>query len=486
MDRDFSERLPPSNNDAEMALLGTILAGSETSLTDAEAILHTVDVFYNPVHRKVYLLLLKMRDAGKGTDLVHFFDEASRTGLLDELGGGDRQQGQAYIVDLAQSYADPDGAEGYARTVNEYWRRRECLRIGHDLIKKSQNLMLEIDETASVAATALDRTVEAADQNIFTAQELLDQYPAQLVGESDKPPVPTHLQEYDLEYGGLPRGSLFILGARPSCGKSTLALQWCVLAARAGFPSLFVSVEMSRSMMNERLTCHLGCKARQVLRRMGKADLEGVCGVAKSHLAGGYLGVVLGKNRIREIVSMIRSLTRKHGLALVVVDYLQLCRVDQKGDRRDLDVAEMTADLKASAIENDVAMVVCAQLNRKVETEGREPGLADLRESGSIEQDADIVGFLHREKTHGQWTDKNGVSLLIRKYRNGPLNQYDLEYQHEVYRMRTRGFDDGWGLCTPASGKAAGGGEPERHSKSALLPPIAHASDLTPDVDCPF
>lgn len=434
----IAERMLPQDLDAEMALLGCCLVRAE-SIFEARAILRTGDAFVGPAHRTLWATLLRLADDGKPMDLLIVSDALRAAGTFETVGGAD------YLVSLAESFADASNAAHYARIVWEKHRRAKMLMAAQRIVGLAYDASADVDATCAVVGGQLAEIAEDGTEAVsLTAAELIEGAYASLddpspagvrvgmarIDDDATPTVPS--------VGGLAFGSLTLIGARPSVGKSALGMQWAVEAARLGTPSLFLSVEMSEDMVRHRLASYVDGRAWSTIKKnLTEEERQASQWRATEYFRGVGAHFVVRRTRTPELLALARQHVRQKGVRLVVVDYLQLCDSGIRAENRNREVAWMSAAWKTFALEHDVAVVVMSQLNR--EGAVGEPHLHELRDSGALEQDADLVALLWRdgddEEPGIQSRLARDVNVRVAKNRNGPRLLFRVEFQPQAYRF---------------------------------------------------
>jgi replicative DNA helicase len=440
------ERQLPQNTEAERSILGAILLDNN-ALNAAIEKLKPEDFFHDH-HRRIYQQMITLGETQQAIDLVTLTDQLQRQGELESSGG------HAYIAQLMDGVPHVSNVEHYTRIVKEKSLLRALIHATHAI----QQQALEGEEDA-------DSILDRAESSIFQLAE--DRVRSGLVGLHD---VVTESHErishiyqgghritglatgYDLLdnlTSGLQSSELIILAARPSMGKSAFALNLAEnVAVRANKPVAFFSLEMSKESLLLRL---LSADARIDSHkfRTGHLNQDDKSRIPSSlsHLSEAPLWIDdSGSATVVEIGAKLRRLKREKGLSLVIVDYLQLVSARGKFGNRNEEVSSITRGLKALAKELKVPMLVLSQLTRAPEREDREPRLADLRESGAIEQDADVVMFIHRPNFYKKsdevsQEDRGETDLIIAKQRNGPTDNIRFIFQGSFTRFEQRAPD---------------------------------------------
>ena len=433
--------VPPQNIEAEASLLGAILIDSDSLVKIADII--SPQDFYDPRHQKIYEAIQQLYDKHYAIDVLTITDQVKNNGLLDAAGG------PGYITELTSYVPTASHIEQYADIVSQKALRRR-------LIKASQNIAtLGFDETK-----VLQSLIEEAETNIFNvSQQHVKQNVVSLetiLAESfdrlddlhkDKNKlrgVPTGFKDLDNILAGLQKSDLFILAARPSMGKTALALGLAHnVAVQSEQTVLLFSLEMSKEQLVDRLlSTESGVDAWNLRTgNLSDNDFEKI-GKAMGTLSEApiYIDDTPGIT-----VSDLRTRARREAhlrpLGLIIVDYLQLMSGGKSfGDgNRVQEISEISRGLKGIARELNVPVIALSQLSRSVESRSPQiPQLADLRESGSIEQDADVVAFLYREDYYNPESERKSIiDIFIKKHRNGPTGAVELFFDRKKQKFRS-------------------------------------------------
>jgi replicative DNA helicase len=423
-------RLPPQSPDAERGLIGGLLRDNAAYSDVARMI--SVEHFYSDAHRKVFGVIADRCADGKPVDLVILHETLKARGQLDDAGGG------AYLAELWDAAPTASNSEYYARMVREKSVARRVIHACTELIRDAydgfpgDDLLERLGQAA--ASVAADH---GAGWQSRTFREVLAAAMARIDKITSQQAAAGQLvgiHDLDLATGGFYGGELVTLGARPGVGKSALAGQIAVEVARGGRPVLFVTMEMSGEEVGIR---SLLSKSRVSNRRVKRARLEpdDVRAIIRAADQLRDAPVIVSDARdqsIRQVAAQARSMARK-GLGLVVIDYLQLLRPANPRLPRHEQVAEMTRSLKNLAGELDVPILLLSQLNRASDSADREPRLSDLKESGAIEQDSDIVLLMHRDTEFYQRA--GALDVIVAKQRNGAVGRFKLSYHGETFRF---------------------------------------------------
>ncbi len=426
--------LPPQNPEAERAVLGALLQDQGAVIT-AMDILRPED-FYDPRHQTIFEAIRQVNVMGRAVDLVTADDELRRVGQIDAVGGTE------YLITLVQNMPSTVNWNYYADIVREKAVLRrliaaagEISRMGYqqqellpDILNRSEKLIFDIamrqggGTELEEARTILTRTYDEIGRL------------AKLKGGISG--VSTGLSDLDKALTGMHGGELILIGARPSMGKTTLAINIATNAARTGKRVAVFSLEMPREQIMMRILCSEARVDMQQVRSgtLKDKDWDRLC-MALPSVAGFPMHIddTAGVSPA-QVRSRCRRLMMDKGLDLIVIDYLQLMSADGRNENRQLEVSEISRSLKAIALELKVPVIACAQLSRaNTQRSDKRPMLSDLRDSGSIEQDADVVMFLHRPGYYPESgdDDKTKAELIIAKQRNGPLDTIKLSWLPE-------------------------------------------------------
>lgn len=425
---------PLHDLDAERSVLGACILDRQ-ALAVAAAMLPAA-AFSDTRHRVIYEALLDMDDAGSVIDLTTLADELRARNRLESVGG------VAYLTAIVESTPTAAHVEHYARIVQALYRRRRLIDAARQIAIRARDLSADIDEVLDHAEREILAVGEASDgdEPLLLDQVVRDRA-EHLFRTRDEPPdtVLTGFRALDALTGGLPRGGLCVLAARPSMGKSLLAQQIAANVARSAHV-LFFSAEMGRAELADRLLSQwTGIDLVRIrTKRLAPSEWELVHEVLRDRRVGWCWVDDEPSLTTREIRARARRLAAQQPLALIAVDYLQyLADPAERGESRNDQIGRMTRSLKALARELNCVVLLLSQLSRAPEKRAnRRPELADLRDSGNIEQDADVVMLLHRPDYYDP-EDRPGIAeVTVAKHRNGPTGVV------ELYFDRARGFRD--------------------------------------------
>ncbi len=430
------ERIPPQNTDAERSLLGSMLL-------DKDAIIKVSGWlrphhFYDERHALIYDNILYLFENGLPIDVVTISDRLKKKKVLKKIGG------RAYLADLASSVPTAAHAEEYGNIVKEGATRRGLISCATKMVEMSYNEQQPLHEVVDKSEKLLyDIAQEGIKANFVHIKELLkDAYErAAKAQDSDElRGISTGFKDLDSLLGGYQKSDLIILAARPSVGKTALALDMMRHAAIHEKKNVaFFSLEMSKVQIMDRLLGMQSGVPFWKIRTNQVTDeevlkLSNTMGVMAD--ANIYIDDQAGQH-INQVRTKARRLSMERGLDIIFLDYLQLMHGNSR-ESRTLEVSEISQGLKNLAKELEIPVVALSQLSRAIEQrQNRRPQLSDLRESGSIEQDADVVMFIDREETWNPDTERKGVGeLFISKHRNGPTGIVELAFVKEIASFR--------------------------------------------------
>ena len=443
----YAEKLPPHDADAEEAVIGSLLIDGE--VINRIAPLVREDDFYRERNRWCYAACQALYHRGEAIDQISVARELSLRERLDEVGG------PGYLSHVIAAVPTSVHAEHFARIVNQTATMRRLIQAAGDIAAIGYEDAPDTEQALERAEDILFRVRNThVTRDFVTIREVLDQY---LEETSDTAPldhgvapIPTGFVDLDNALGRLQRGDLFILAARPALGKSTLAMNVARNAAGQGAVAAVVSLEMSREQLALRL---LSAEAEvdSHLLRIGLLGDTAQARVIHGIGALSDLAIYMDDSPAQTVLEMRSKLRRLHtgrGIDLVIVDYLQLISGrENRGENRVQELSDITRQLKAIARDLNVPVIAISQLSRAIEQRpDHHPQLSDLRESGSIEQDADVVAFIHRDDkymTPEQWEQRhptdpypeNLAQLVIAKNRHGPTRTIHLYFDGKFSRF---------------------------------------------------
>ncbi|WP_311080850.1 replicative DNA helicase [Paenibacillus polymyxa] len=432
MGGEFFDRIPPQNLEAEQAVIGSILLQSEALITAMERV-QTED-FYDKAHQMIYEAMIELGESGQPIDLVTLTSKIQDKGQLGDIGG------VSYLAKLAHGVPTAANVDYYAQIIEEKAMLRRLIRAATQIVSEgyssgedvagmlsdAERKIMEISNGRSGSGFIAIRDVV---MEVFDRVELLHQNKGNTTG------IPSGFVDLDKMTAGFQRNDLIIVAARPSVGKTAFALNIAQnVAVRAKETVAIFSLEMSAAQLVQRMICAEANLDANVMRTgefKGDDDWAKLTmGIAALSEAEIYIDDTPGIT-VADIRAKCRRLKAEKGLGMIVIDYLQLIHGRGKaGENRQQEVSEISRTLKQIARELEVPVIALSQLSRGVEQrQDKRPMMSDLRESGSIEQDADIVAFLYRDDYYNQETEKkNIIEIIIAKQRNGPVGTVELVF----------------------------------------------------------
>ncbi len=436
------DRQPPCNLEAERGVLGSILL--LPIVCDDVALILRAEDFYDDSNRTLYEHLREMHDQGKRIDTTLLVDRLKNAGQFDMIGGA------GYLAEILQSVPTAANATYYAEIVKNKATLRSLILSSTEILRDAYDESVDPREMLGRAEQKLfaildDRGAGAVSNIRDILQEAMVRIDARMKQEHASGGIETGFSDFDSLTGGLHDSELIILAARPSMGKTALALNIAEHSAlQMNTGTLFVSLEMSAVELADRMLCSLAEVNGQRLRNGTISNEDRRRLVEKAaEMSQAPLYVDDSPSRtMTEIAAAARRLKRKSGLGLIVIDYLQLIEPDNARDPRQEQVAKIARRLKGLARELKVPVLCLAQLNRQAEaSRDNKPRLSHLRESGAIEQDADVVMFVHREEYYQTNEEDRAkcagqAELIIAKQRNGPIGDIKLAWLKDFTRFR--------------------------------------------------
>jgi len=431
------ERLPPHNIEAEQSVLGSLLIDRDAVIRIAAYV--KPDDFYISANGRVYQAILDLYNRREPTDFVTLSDELERKGQLDDVGG------IGYLSSLLNAVPTAVHVEYYGRIVERAATLRRLIDAGTRIVGIGYREDGALEDALDAAERALfEVSQKRTTRDFVSIAEVLDRFFDQIEylqqHRGDVVGVPTGFADLDQLLGGLQRSDLIILAARPSMGKSALALGLAYGAAvQHGKTVGIFTLEMSAEQLVQRLlSTETGVDSHRL--RLGQIDDSEWERISRAlgRLSEANIFIDDSANvALMEVRSKARRLQAEHGVDMIIVDYLQLMSSNRRSDNRVQEISEISRGLKGLARELNVPVVALSQLSRAVETRSdHRPMLSDLRESGSIEQDADIVMFIYRDDKYDENSEKKGIAeLIVAKHRNGPVGSVNLRFFERTARF---------------------------------------------------
>ncbi|WP_037384198.1 replicative DNA helicase [Serratia sp. DD3] len=436
-------KMPPHSLEAEQSVLGGLMLDNERWDNVAERVV--ANDFFSRPHRLIFTEMQRLLEMGRPIDLITLSESLEQKGDLDSVGGF------AYLAELSKNTPSAANIGAYADIVRERAVVREMISVaneiadaGYDPQGRSSEDLLDLAESR-VFQIAENRA--SKDEGPKGIERILEDTVARIEQLYQRPHdgvtgVSTGYGDLDKKTAGLQKSDLIIVAARPSMGKTTFAMNLCENAAMMqDKPVLIFSLEMPGNQIMMRMLASLS-RVDQTRIRTGQLDDEDWARISST------MGILLEKRNMyiddssgltpTEVRSRARRIFREHdGLSLIMIDYLQLMRVPSLSDNRTLEIAEISRSLKALAKELQVPVVALSQLNRSLEQRAdKRPVNSDLRESGSIEQDADLIMFIYRDEVYHENSDLKGVAeIILGKQRNGPIGSVRLTFNGQWSRF---------------------------------------------------
>ncbi|MFC1595934.1 replicative DNA helicase [Candidatus Margulisiibacteriota bacterium] len=431
------ERVPPHNTEAEQAVLGAMLLDKETVPKIIEKI--NAESFYHSIHSFIFSAIITLYDQNKPIDMITVTDYLRKNNQLETVGGS------VYITDILDSVPTAANVEHYLKMVEETSILRSLITAG------SQIVSISFEEDQGV-----NSVLERAEKSIFDIAKKKS-HKAFVNLKNILLPVMTQIEESygkeevvtgvpsgygDLDYftSGFQKSDMIIMAARPSMGKTSLALNMAANAAiRYNIPTAIFSLEMSKEQLAYRLLCSESGIDSHKLKSAGMKEHEWKSltrSLGKLSEAPIFIDDTASLSTL-EMKAKARRMALEENIGLIIVDYLQLMQVSAKTDNRTQEISNIARALKAIAREVSVPVIALSQLSRSIEQRiDKTPRLSDLRESGEIEQTADLVMFIHREDYYDVNTENSNIAqLIVAKHRNGPTGKIDLVFKKEITKF---------------------------------------------------
>jgi len=432
-----NDRIPPHNIEAEQSVIGAVLLEPDVFSTASERI--TASDFYRASHEVIFEAMYQLFEKGEPIDIVTVTTELQNSDKLDIAGG------VTYLTDLASSVPTAANIDFYSKIVEEKALLRRLISTATDIVTKTFAKEDEVEEVLDEAERSILEVSSRKNVNAFkpikdVLIEVYDNIEQLHHAKDDVTGIPTGYRDLDRMTSGFQRNDLIIIAARPSMGKTAFALNIAQnVAINTDENVAIFSLEMGAEQLVQRMLCAEGNIDSQRLRT-GKLEQEdwGKLTMAMGSLS--HAGIYIDDSpgiRVTDIRSKCRRLKQEHGLGMIIIDYLQLIQGSEHSrENRQQEVSEISRSLKSLARELEVPLIALSQLSRGVESrQDKRPMMSDLRESGSIEQDADIVGFLYRDDYYDSESEQQNIEIIISKQRNGPTGTVELAFVKEYNKF---------------------------------------------------
>ncbi|MFD1851013.1 replicative DNA helicase [Oceanobacillus bengalensis] len=438
MNQSLNDRTPPHNLEAEQSVIGAIFLEPEAFSTASELLV--AEDFYRASHQRIFAAMMKLSDRGEPIDVVTITTYLNDVKQLPEVGG------VAYLTQIAESVPTAANIEYYCKIVEEKALLRRLIRTATDIVTAGFEREDEVEDVLSEAEKGILEVSGKKNSGAFKSIKdvLIDVYDKieQLHEQTgDVTGVPTGFHDLDKITSGFQQNDLIIIAARPSVGKTAFALNVAQnVAVNTDTNVAIFSLEMGADQLVQRMLCAEGNIDAQRLRN-GQLEAEDWSRLTMAMGSLSNAGIYIDDSpgiRVNEIRSKCRRLKQEHGLGMILIDYLQLIQGSANSkENRQQEVSEISRQLKGLARELQVPLIALSQLSRGVEQrQDKRPMMSDLRESGSIEQDADIVGFLYRDDYYDKESEKqNIIEIIISKQRNGPTGTVELAFVKEYNKF---------------------------------------------------
>ncbi|SFM85362.1 replicative DNA helicase [Thermodesulforhabdus norvegica] len=437
------QKIPPHSREAEQSLLGGLLLDP----SGIPAVLEILkgDEFYFESHRKIFRVITELFEANKPIDLVTVFERLRERNELEDIGGLE------YLVALTERVPSAANAPVYARIVADRAVLRSLIQTSGKIISWCYSHPESVEEVLDKAEAAIFQISESRIQNSCSPIEEIVKH--NLVRIEDYRTnrgiitgIPSHFIDLDRLTAGFQKSDLIIIAGRPGMGKTAFALNIARnVALESNIPVAFFSLEMSKEQVAMRLMCAEARVDSQRIRTgfLSQEECRRLMATGETFMKVPLFIDDQPAITPLELRAKARRLMAEHGLGLIIIDYLQLMRIHGRFERREQEISEISRSLKNLARELNIPVIALSQLNRKVEERhDKRPQLADLRESGAIEQDADVILCLYRDEVYNRDTKDKGIAeVLIRKQRNGPQGTVRLGFIDSYTRFENLAYE---------------------------------------------
>lgn len=443
----LSSRLPPHDREAERAVIGAIFFNPESINRSIEIL--EPDSFYDSAHRKIFSAMLDLSNQGIPPDLITVKDEISRRNQLDEIGG------IGYLMALIDATPTAAHITSYAQIVRKKYLARQLINTGTQIVQKGydqqQDIEVLLDEAEQLIFTVSEKKSsqsaviirDIVSSSIQVAEKLYENKEG-ITG------ISTGFVDFDAMTSGLHETDLIIIAARPSMGKTSFCLNIAQSAALdSGITVLFFSLETAKEQIVLRMLCSEAQVSSHKLRtgHIGEGEWARLIEAAAKLSEAKIFIDDTATLTVTEMRAKARRVKKESGLGLIMVDYLQLMQGNNRRDSRQQEISEISRGLKALAKEMRVPLIALSQLSRAVESRDKRdkrPILSDLRESGAIEQDGDVVAFIYRPEMYNPDDEPGLAELIIRKQRNGPIGTVKLAFLKDYTLFKNLSREEGF------------------------------------------
>ncbi len=440
------QKLPPQSIEAEESIISAALLDNDILLDILETV--APDDFYKPAHSKIFSAITELFSEGEPVDLVTLAERLRHNNQLESVGGA------VYLAKIVDTAPVPANAKHYARIIHEKASLRKMIATASEIVTRCYEESGDVDEVIDYAESMLfDIAEQKVKHNIFPLGKLIDSNIDALEERQGSGSmmngVPSGFKKLDKLTSGFQRSDLIITAARPGMGKTAFALNLARHSAvEAEIPVAIFSLEMSKEQLSLRLLCS---EARIDSARVRECFFNEDDWLSLTNAAGVLSGAPIFIDDSTNLSSLdiktkARRLKREKNIGMIIIDYLQLMRPARAQERRDLEISEMSRTLKNLAKELSIPVIALSQLNRRLEERSdKRPQLSDLRESGALEQDADLVIFIYRDdvyNTDENNPNKNIAEIHLAKQRSGPTGSCRLVFKGEYTRFENMAYGD--------------------------------------------
>lgn len=423
----------PHSIDAEKALLGCVINDKE-KIYDVDSLI-TANDFYYDKHKEIYIAIKELERKNIDIDLITLLDLVNKKNIVKKCGG------ISYITELSTEAIYSSNIESYAEIVREKSDRRKLINAGRELVKKAYEDN-EIDEIVSEVENSIYQAISKNNDGEIVrisdaVSDVLNQIEINHLNGGKITGKTTGYKELDECLSGLQKGDFVVVAARPSMGKTAFALNIGQYSAKESNVAIF-SLEMPKVQLTQRFLSSMALVELQKIKTGKLNDTEfGKIALASNELSNRNIFIDDESTSLADIKAKCRTLKRKSGLDIVIIDYLQLIEVAEKSYSREQEIAKISRELKKLAKNLEITIIALSQLSRAPEQRAdHRPMLSDLRESGSIEQDADVIMFLYRDEYYNKETeDRNIAEVIVGKNRNGEVKTIKLGWVGQYQRF---------------------------------------------------
>ena len=431
------ERIPPHNLDAEKSVIGAAMLSKDALFDVLEEV--KADDFYSKAHKEIFLVITDLQRRNIPVDVLTVAEELKRRNTLEVVGG------RVYVATLSSEVPSLANAKDYAKIVAEKAILRSLIQTADGIASKGyegKEDTLDILEYAEKGIFEIAQSKQHKDMAPISEILMtnLNEITARMAHKGGVTGVTSGLIDLDKKLSGFQKSDMIVLAARPSMGKTAFALNVALNAALKGNAKVLIfSLEMSKEQLSQRI---LSMESRVESQKMSTGDVDTVDWdkIATALDSLDKADIVIDDTpgiKMMEIKNKCRRMKAENGLDMIILDYLQLMEGEKRSDNRQQEITGLSRGMKLLAREMDCPIIVLSQLSRAPDQrENHRPVLSDLRESGAIEQDADVVLFLYRDEVYHEDTEKPGVcEVIVAKHRNGPIGTVDVGWQSKFTRF---------------------------------------------------